>query len=120
MLAEKQAAEEIDAETDEGDRITIDSAASPTDEERRRFLERLEANEAAMEERQGEKMEELDVPEEREAARLFERTFYEAYWLRITTDFPDGRPLKYQDRRRASFWAIWINAMDALYAQGVV
>jgi len=113
-LAEQQAAAELEEETREDDRITMDSAAPPDPEMARRFLERVAERETKMEERSEEKLQALDMPEERETAALLHRTFYEAYWLRVTGNFPDGRPLIYQDRRRTDLWAIWNNALNAL------
>ena len=119
VLAEREAAEELEAEVKDDERMTITSAAPPDKEEARRFLEKVEEREAALKDRSEEKMDDLDMPEEREVGRFFERTFYEGYWLWRTGQFPDGRPLIHQDRRRAAFWTIWINAMDVLTSHGV-
>jgi hypothetical protein len=114
-LAEETAAAELEREGADDERIVMDSAAPPDEEVGRRFFERLAEKEAALEARTEEKVQEADTFEERATAQLFDRTFYEAYWILRTGAFPDGRPLNFQCRRRADLWTIWLNALDRLF-----
>ena len=115
FAARKRAEAELATQNEDRPRIEVGAAAS--EEDKRRFLQRIEEDAAKLAELTEHYAAQGDAPWDAYLNVLVRRLWLEACWLDRTGQYPNGRPMIEQSYWRLEIWALVINGL-ARFAAG--